>query len=69
MPLELPVIWMLVAFNALFLTVFVYRRLAGSPRLPGAISFFFQSCFIAINCMILFPEEVSLLLGQIRRLF
>jgi hypothetical protein len=69
MPLDLPVIWLLVGFNGLFLAVFVYRRIAESPQLPGALSFIAQSGFIAINCLILFPEEVSFYLDRLMRLF
>lgn len=69
MILDVPPIWLLIAFDALFLGVFVYRRMTDRPRPPGALSFVAQSSFIAINCLILFPDEVSYYLGQLRRLF
>jgi branched-subunit amino acid ABC-type transport system permease component len=68
MLVDVPLIWILVAFNALFLTAFVYRRLTDRPPLNGVLAILAQTLFIAINCMVLFPEEVSQLVDQLIRL-
>lgn len=68
MTLNLPLILVVAAFDVLFLAVFVYRRITDSPRLPGALSFIAQSGFIAVNCLLLFPDEVSYYVSQLRRL-
>lgn len=69
MPMDVPLTEFLVGFNALFLAVFVYRRIRERPPLPGPLSFLAQSSFIAVNCMILFPEEVALYADRLMRLF
>lgn len=68
MVMDVPLIWYLVAFDALFLTVFVYRRLSDHPPLNGILAVLVQTSFIAINCMILFPDEVDYLVQEFRRL-
>ena len=65
MPVDVPLLGILLAFNAVFLAVFVYRRIRGSPPLPGPIAVVAQVTFIAANCTILFPDEVAYYLDQV----
>jgi hypothetical protein len=66
---DIPIIWILLGFNGLFLGAFVYRRITEKPRLPGPLSFVAQASFIAVNCLILFPKEAELFVDWLMRLF
>lgn len=67
--MDVTVILFLAAFNTLFLAAFVYRRLTDRPPLNGLLAVIAQTLFIAINCMILFPQEIDELLNQLMRRF
>ena len=69
MPVDVPLLGILLAFDAMFLAVFVYRRIRESPPLPGPLSILVQITFIAANCTILFPDEVAYYVGRLMRLF
>lgn len=69
MPVDVPLMEILLAFNAVFLAVFVYRRIRESPPLPGPLAVLVQITLIAANCTILFPEEVNYYAGILMRRF
>jgi hypothetical protein len=69
MPVYVPHLEILLAFNAIFLAVFAYRRIREWPPLPGPLAVMAQVTFIAVNCTILFPEEAAFYAGSLMRLF
>ncbi len=54
-----PVFWVLVGFNAVFLGVFFYRRSRNKPPLPGSLSLLAQGIFVAVNCLFFFQEDAQ----------
>ena len=60
---SVPVIWVLLGFNAVFLGVFVYRRVTGRPPLAGPVAFLSQGIFVAVTCLFFFQEDAQQLLN------
>jgi hypothetical protein len=56
---SVPVLWILVGFNALFLLAFFYRRIRSRPPLTRSLSYLAQGVFIAVNCLFLFQDDVQ----------
>jgi hypothetical protein len=60
---NVPVFWVLVGFNAIFLGIFVFRRVAGMPPLAGPLALLSQGIFVAVTCLFFFQEEAQQLLN------
>jgi len=55
----IPVFWVLVAINALFVGVYLNRRIRGLAPLPAPLSLIAQGLFVAVNCLFLFQEDAQ----------
>ena len=56
---SVPVLWILVGFNALFLVAFLYRRIRSRPPLPRSLSYLAQGVFVAVNCLFFFQDDAQ----------
>jgi len=54
-----PVFWILVAFNFLFVGVYIYLRARNSAPLPAPLSYVAQGLFVAVNCLFFFREDAQ----------
>jgi hypothetical protein len=56
---SVPVIWILVGINALFLCAYFYRRIRTRPPLPRSFSLLTQGVLVAVNCLFLFQDDAQ----------
>jgi hypothetical protein len=64
-----PVIWVLIGFNAVFIGVFVFRRVTGRPPLAGPLALLSQGLFVAVTCLFFFQEDAQQLLNWLIEAF
>ena len=64
---SIPVFWVLVAFNVLFVGSYVVRKIMDRPPLPDTISYLAQGVFVAVNCLFLFQDEAQRYLNLLMR--
>ena len=55
----IPVFWVLVAFNVLFVGAYLYRRAGEKRPMPGPLSYLAQGLFVAVNCLFFFQDDAQ----------
>jgi hypothetical protein len=56
---SIPVFWVLVGLNVLFVVTFLFRRFREMGPLPAPLSYLAQGLFVALNCLFFFQDDAQ----------
>ncbi len=66
---SVPVFWVLMAINAVFVAAYLYRRAREKPPMLGPVSYLAQGVFVAVNCLFFFMEDTQRYLNWLTGLY